>query len=308
MAVGLNLAPGSVWFGRVRAWWRVILWLCLFLLLARLLYLPWSRSITTSEERRLAAMPNTSVVLEGVGQDDATVLTIQLDGFRSVRLSSPRAALSEDSRLGFEGVGVSLPVANGPGSLAWSVKRPPESAKAGLLTIEFVPSAGADLTVGTLDGLLKVRSSSDLGVTPTAQDYDVIDGSLDLGGVVVTAAADVIPSFRVSPTIEDKGAQVTIAYRADELTLLLGDPQGDQDSVPVRSVALIDDTGQLVRRLCGAPRGKVMLWSTLFQPRLEPQPPPEQCKSGYLTASRLQFKDEEFVLGLRGSAFVPGMS
>jgi hypothetical protein len=177
-----------------------------------------------------------------------------------------------------------------------------------LLTIEFVPSAGADLTVGTLDGLLKVRSSADLGVTPTPQDYDAIDGSLDLGGAVITTAPDVILSFRASPTIEDNGAQVTIAYRADEFTLLLGDPQGDENSVPVRSVALIDDTGQLVRRLCGAPSGKVMLWSTLFQPRLDPQPPPEQCKAGFLTASGLKFQDDGFELGLRGSAFVPGMS
>jgi hypothetical protein len=307
VAINLRAVLTTGWWERTPTGWQFAVWLLLFLLMSRVLYLPWSQTIAASRQNVFEVPPNTSVVLEGVGQGDATLLTLEFAAFTRVKMTSPSATLASRTRSLLASMGA--PVPDGPStSFTWTVRLPREAERAGLLRIEFVPAEGADLEVGTRDGKLQLQSAASLAVNPVAQDYDAISGSLKLGGLAITSAPDLIPAFVAGPGDDAARAHVEIAFEPDDLEFLLGDPFEDEDRVAVRSVALLDESGQLVRRICGAPTGRILLWSTLFQWRLEPQPPARKCMADYLTASGLRYEDRTLVLGLRGSGYVPGMS
>lgn len=285
-----------------------MLWLFVLLLLSRLLYLPWSQGLAATDKGALIIPANTSVLLEGVTMADTPALTLEIDGLRSVTLLAPRALLTPRAHAALAVVGARLPAPKVPQALAWNVNRPPEAKQEGLLRLEIAPVSGGDLLVGTRDDLLAFGSSGELEVRATPQDYDLLSGSLKLGREFVSRAPDVPLEIRASPESSGPAQNVSLAVSAGSTTLGLGDFLAGRNSIAVRSVALLDEDGMLVRRLCGARRNDVLLWSALFQLRLDPQPPATACRDGHLTASNLRLADGEFRLSLSGGAYVSGIS
>lgn len=306
MALNIPSLWQSRWWERIPTGGQIAIWLALFLLLSRLMYLPWSQFVAASDENVFRADPNTALVLEGVGLGDDPVLTIRLDGFRNVSVRSPRAGLTPEARSLLVSIGENPP--KGAGSVEWSVDLPPEAEGESLLTIGIAPAEGADLAIGTKNGTLEIRSNADFTVTPVAQNYpgDTIGGALSIEDFGTTAGADLVLPLRIAAV--NQSAQVNIGFAAKSSQFLLGDPFEYDDAVAVRSLAWLDEAGRLVRRICGAPDGRVMLWSALFQPRLEPQPSADRCDKEMLTASRLKLDDDALALRVSGSAFVSGMA
>lgn len=298
----------SSWREWWRRGWRPALWLLALLLLSRLLYLPWSQGLAATDRSALVIPANTAVLLEGVTLDDTPALTLEIEGLRSATILAPRASLAARTREALAGAGTPLPPASLPQALAWNVNRPPEAKQAALLRLELTPSPEGDLLVGTRDDLLVFDSSGRLDATAVAQDFDLLSGSFKLGGSLVSNAPDVPLEFLASPPSDGSAQSLSLAVSAGSTALGLGDYTGGRNSIAVRSVALIDEDGILVRRLCGARRNSVLLWSALFQLRLDPQPPVGACREGHLVASNLRLAEGGFKLNLSGSAYVSGTS
>jgi len=307
---GLRLSAAWTWWGALSPIAQLAVWLALFLLASRLLYLPWSQMVAGSEHGELTAPRDTALVLEGGGQDGASAVTLLFEDFESVTLESERAGIAPASRPLLQEMGAVLPPPERlPATLSWNVNiraQPGERAAAGLLRIELSAEEGADLTLGGRGGTLRLSSPRPFALSPVAQDYTTIGGWLLLGGEPTGAPPDASPTFVIARGGDGGAAQAAIAYRSADPELVLGDPFAAESSVSVRSVALLDESGGLVRRICGAPSGRMMLLPALFQPRLEPQPPAERCRPGYLTASAARLKDGSVAVSLSGSGFVAG--
>lgn len=308
MALNIATLWQSRWWERIPTAWQIVIWLSVFVLLSRLMYLPWSQFVAASDENVFRADPNTSIVFEGVGLGNDPVVTIRLDGFRNASVRSPHASLTAEAQILLKSIGENPPPETAAKSLEWSVELPAEARGNSLLTIALVPARGADLAIGTKNGTLDLRSNADFVVTPTLQDIpgETIGGALMIGDFGTTSAVDLVLPLRVAEV--DRAARANIGFRATSAEILLGDPFEYEDAVDVRSLAWLDEAGRVVRRMCGAPDGRVMLWSALFQPELEPQPSADKCKTGYLTASRLKFDDDAIELRVSGSAYVSGMA
>lgn len=305
VALGQQMSRWREWG---RRGWKPLLWLFVLLLLSRLLYLPWSQGLAATDKSALVIPANTSVLLEGVTMADTPALTLEIDGLRSVTLLAPRAVLAPRTHAALAAVGARLPARDPPQALAWNINRPPEAKQEGLLRFEIAPAADSDLLVGTRDDLLAFGSTGDLEVQATPQDYDLLSGSLRLGRDVISQAPDIPLEIQASPGSSGAAQSVSLAISAGSTTLGLGDFRAGRNSIAIRSVALLDEDGMLVRRLCGARRNSVLLWSALFQLRLDPQPPASACRDGHLTASNLRMTDGGFRLSLSGAAYVSGTS
>ena len=308
MALNVTAVRQSRWWERVPTGGQIAIWLGLFLLLSRLMYLPWSQYVAASDENVFRADPNTAIVLEGVGLGDDPVLTIRLDGFRNASVRSPHANLTAEARTLLTSIGVAPPDGTAAKSLEWSVELPPGVQSDSQLTIGLAAARGADLAIGTKNGTLDLRSNAAFIATPILQSYsgDTIGGALTIGDFGTTSAADLTLPLRIAEV--NQTARANIGFKATSSEIMLGDPFEYEDVVAVRSLAWLDEAGRLVRRMCGAPDGRVILWSSLFQLRMEPQPAADQCKEGYLTASKLKFDDDAIALHVSGSAYVSGMA
>ena len=279
-AKGFRLSAAWERWGALSPIWQRAVWLALFLLASRLLYLSWSQTVAGSEHGELAAPRGTTLVLKGPRlrrrqRADAAVRALRKRD-AGERAGRGRAA----SRPLLVEMGAVLPPADrAPGTLSWNVN--------------------------TRGGTLRLSSSQVFELSPVVQDSTTISGWLLLGGQPTGVPPDVAPTFLVAPE-KGEAAEVTIGYRSVDPELVLGDPFAAESSIALRSVALLDEGGGLVRRICGAPGGRMMLLPALFQPRLEPQPPGDRCRAGYLTASAARLQEGEVGISLSGSGFVAG--
>lgn len=309
--MALTLEPPSAWpkWSEIPARVKTAAWVVLFLLLARLLYLPSSQALAGTEHATMTAPRNTAIVLEGVERHDAPAATLAFEKFESFTLQSPRAGLTGSSRAALASLGADLPAGPAPRSLSWNVNLPPgeDAAPApGFLRVEIYPAEGADLSLGTLDGNLRLASTAELELLPVAQDYEAIGGWLRFDDRPTSAPEDIMPQFVLAPG-EEGEAQASLQWRAADPELLLGDPFGVDVGLAIRSIAHVDEAGNLVSRYCGAPEGGI-LWSAMFQPRIEPQPTADACRPDELRASTIRFSDGAIRVELGGSAYVPGAS
>lgn len=311
MALSLSLPSGLAGWGKLSGRWKTALWVVLFVLLSRLLYLPSAQALAGSERSVIEAPRNTALVLEGVAQPGAPAVTLLFEEFESFTLESPRAGLTAASRSQLAELGARLPLGAGAHALSWNLNLPPgEDAlpAPGFLRLEITPAADADLSLGALDGNLVLGSGDELALAPVAQDYVAIGGWLRFDGRSSAAPSDIMPQFRILPAGGESGeARATLAWRAADPEMLLGDPFGADRGLAIRSIAHVDEAGTLLARYCGTSGGGMLL-STIFQPRLEPQPPRSACRPGALRASTIRFDDGAIRVELGGRAFVPGAS
>lgn len=292
------------WWARIAPAWQLAAWLVVFLVLSRLLYLPSSLSIGSTTNALLRAAPGTSLVLEGVGRGEDTVLTIQFDGFRNATVKSDRAGLAPEALALLQSLGLAPPTGLAP--LVWSVELPIDATGPSSLTVGWAPASGADLMIGARGGMLEIASNAELAMVPAAQDFPTtIGGVLRLGNFATTATADLVLPMRIVP--RDGTARVRLGFSSQPPRFLLGDPFEQEDEVKVRSLAWRDESGRLLRRLCGAPSGRTA-WAAFFEPGFEPQPGTGSCAAGYLEATQLKLGDDGFSVRVAGSAYVSGLA
>ena len=282
------------------------MWLVLFLILSRLLYLPSSQALAGSEHSVLEAPRNTAIVLEGIASEGAPAITIAFEDVESFTLDSGRAVLTDRTRAQLAGLGARLPGA-GPHALSWNINVPPgEDAEPGFLRVEIAPTPGKNVAIGMLNGNLRLGSNSEVELTPVTQDFAAIGGWLRLDGHGTGAPEDFSPQFRLLPDSSGEGHAI-MAWRASDPELILGDPFGADNGLQIRSIAHVDEGGRLLARYCGAERSGILL-STMFQLRLDPQPPADACNANYLRASMIRFDKGAIEVELGGTAYVAGAS